>query len=112
MIIVLLLLFDQILNSYSATPWPSPYDSVGALRNEMSEEWDDKASELDQEIAKEGSTLVSGYKAASQAGDPTIAQVLAGEGVGEIDSIDSAHDIILRIDKEAREVIQNLPTFL
>ena len=104
--------FDQIQNSYSATPWPLPYDSVGALRNTLSEEWDSKPLELDQELAKEKNSVVSSYKAASQAGDPTIAQVLSGEGVGEIDSIDPAYDIILRIDRETQEVVQSMSSLL
>lgn len=104
--------FDQIQNIYSATPWPAPYDSVGALRNEMGAAWDSNASGLDKEMEREDSTVLARYKAASQAGDATIAQVLAGEGVGEIDSVDSAYDIIQRVDREAREVIQNLANVL
>ena len=67
--------FDQIMNSYSATPWPAPYDSVGALCNKTSEEWDERALELDEEIKRKGSALVARYKEASQKGDPSIAQV-------------------------------------
>jgi len=104
--------FDQIQNSYSATPWPDPYDSVGALRNNLSEKWDSNAPGLDLELAREESSLASEYKAASEAGDGKIAAVLAGEGVGEIDSIDAAYDIIQRIDKEARDIISSMSNLL
>ena len=100
--------FDQINNIHSATPWPAPYDSVGALRNKMSDLWDGNAEELEKELSKEGSALISEYQEAAKLGDPSIAQVFAGEGVGEINSIEPAYDIVQRIDQEAREVIQNM----
>lgn len=103
--------FDQIINTYTATPWPSPYDSVGALRNELTEKWS-VPQELDKELAREGSELVANFKAATKGGDPTIAQVLSGEGVGEIDAIESTHDIMARIDQEARSAIQNMSNLL
>lgn len=104
--------FDQIINTYSATPWPAPYDTVGALRNTMSEQWDGRATELDTELSKKDSALASEYRLATQQGDTTIAQVLAGEGVGEIDNIEPAYNIIVRVEKEARDVIRNLSTLL
>ncbi|CAB9522039.1 Probable nitronate monooxygenase [Seminavis robusta] len=104
--------FDQIQNVYLNPPWPEPYDSCGALRNELSEAWDGKPSELAAELSREGSTVVEEYKAASKKGDHSQAQVLAGEGVGEIESIDAAYEILMQVDKEAREVIANLPKLL
>jgi nitronate monooxygenase len=100
--------FDQIQNTYTNPPWLEPYDSVGALRNETSEAWDGKALELDRELSMVGSTVLKDYMAASQMGDPSQVQVLAGEGVGEIDAIESAYDIVLKVDQEARDVIDNL----
>jgi len=38
--------------------------------------------------------------------------VLAGEGVGEIDAIEPAYDIIQRIDEEAQQVIQSMSSIL
>jgi nitronate monooxygenase len=104
--------FDQILNVNMNPPWPAPYDSVGALRNETSETWDGKALELDRELAMEGSSLLNDYLAASQKGDTSQAQVLAGEGVGEINAIESAYDIVLNVDQEARDVIDRLSKLL
>jgi len=89
-----------------------PYDSVGALRNKTSESWDGKPSELDTEIQKEDSAFMSSYKTAAQEGDPSVAVVLAGEGVGEIDAIEPAYDIIQRIDEEAQQVIQSMSSIL
>lgn len=103
--------FDQIINKYLATPWPAPYDSVGALRNETSEKWDDP-KELDKELSRESSDLVANYKAATKDGNPTVAQVLSGEGVGEINDIGSIESIIERIDEEARTVVENMPSLL
>lgn len=103
--------FDQIINTYSATPWPSPYDSVGALRNDLTEKWG-VPKELEEELSREGSDLVANFKAATKEGNPAIAQVLSGEGVGEIDAIESTQDIISRIDQEARSVVQNMSNLL
>jgi nitronate monooxygenase len=104
--------FDQIQNTYTNPPWPEPYDSVGALRNETSEAWDGKALELEMALSMVGSTILQDYMAASQEGDPSQVQVLAGEGVGEIDAINSAYDIMLEVDQEARDVIDILGKLL
>lgn len=103
--------FDQIINRYLAIPWPAPYDSVGALCNETTETWADPKL-LDQELSRQDSTLVADYKAATKEGNPSVAQVLAGEGVGEIDDIELTVDIIERIDEEARTAIENMSTLL
>jgi nitronate monooxygenase len=104
--------FDQIQNTYTNPPWLEPYDSVGALRNETSKAWDGKALELDRELSTMGSTVSKDYMAALQKGDPSQVQVLAGEGVGEIDAIESAYDIVLNVDQQARDVIDNLRKLL
>ena len=42
----------------------------------------------------------------------TIGQALAGQGVGEIHSIESVETILAQIDQEARDAIQNLSTLI
>jgi nitronate monooxygenase len=104
--------FDQVNNKQMSTPWPSPYDSVGALRNDLSEKWDGRADDLETELLREGSTLLEDFQSASQQADTSMAQVLAGEGVGEIEAIEPAYDIVSRIDQEAQEVIHNLSSLI
>ena len=102
---------DQIVNNYSTMPWPKPYDSVGMLRNQTSLQWDSKESEL-QAAMMADALLATDYKAAVCNGNHTIAAVLCGEGVGDIDAIESVHDIIYRIDQEAREIIATMPKMI
>ena len=102
---------DQIVNSYSTIPWPRPYDSVGMLRNQTSLQWDSKASELQAAVVAD-EMIATDYKSAMCNGDHTIAAVLCGEGVGDIDAIESVHDIIYRIDHDAKDIIAKMPMML
>jgi nitronate monooxygenase len=102
---------DQIQNSYSATPWPVPYDSVGMLENETSKEWESRGTELEVALTSD-SAIASKYRQAVTKGDSRIAQVYSGEGVGDIHSIDPAYDIIARIDKEARDIVRGMAQLL
>lgn len=101
---------DLIDNSYSKTPWPNPYDSVGCLRNDFLEKWDLQEFALAQELASGNSKVASDFQKAN--GDPNIASVLTGQGVGDIHSLESAHSVIQRINDEAIAIIRNLPTLL
>ena len=102
--------FDQIQNSYSPTPWPWPFDSVGAVRNEISDQWDGRPeTELAaaiQSSENSPSELVRAYRQAVADGNPNLALVHAGQGVGVIDSIDNAYDVVNRVSQEAAEAIQ------
>ena len=98
--------FDQILNALTPVPWPLPYDSVGALRNNTTQKWDDRLDSLANEISS--GTVVQEFKAAMQDGNPKVGMVLAGQGVGEIDSIEPAFDIIMRIEQETKDILQEL----
>jgi len=102
-------MFDQIQNKLSSIMWPHPYHSVGALHNQTSLEWEGKtAQELQNAIDK--TELLDEYKSAQKASDPRVVCILSGEGVGEIDHIEGAYDVTLRIEKEAIDSINRLQT--
>ena len=98
--------FDTIQNATSPVPWPAPYDSVGALKNSTTEAWHGRQAELEAAVASEDSELLATYKAASAAADPAVAVVLAGEGVGLVESLDGAEEIVLRVEQEAVEALE------
>jgi nitronate monooxygenase len=100
---------DQIQNSYSSTPWPFPYDSVGVLKNTLVDNWDGRARE-ELEAAME--TVAAQYQQALKEGDTEHGYVYAGEGVGGITSVDGAYDIIQQINTEAIEIVNALPKLL
>jgi len=100
--------FDQIENNFLTTPWPQPYDSVGVLRNDTSEKWDGSEAALDEEIKKDDGAFLQQYKQAQKDGNVSVVKVLAGEGVGEIDSIEPAYDIVRRVEQETYDAIQQL----
>ena len=103
---------DQIANSYSEIPWPYPYDSVGMLRNDTSRQWDGRPADLEAALTSTSESVASKYKKAVSEGNPNIAVVYSGEGVGEIGAIEPAYDIVRRIDKEAIDIISGLPRLL
>ena len=92
--------FDTIQNSYVSTPWPHPFDSSGVLYNETIGEWNGKEIELKEELKKRPPKILP------------ESLVYAGKGIGEISSIDSAYDIICRVEKEAATIIQGLPSLI
>jgi nitronate monooxygenase len=99
--------FDQVQNELSSIKWPHPYHSVGALCNQTSSEWDGKTSqELQNAIDK--TELLEEYKSAQKASDPQVVCILSGEGVGEIDHIEGAYDVTMRIEEEAIDSINRL----
>jgi nitronate monooxygenase len=104
--------FDHIQNVYTATPWPEPYDSVGALRNATSDMWDNTPEKLGKELIVQNSDVVSSFRQAQKAEDADVVAVLCGQGVGEIDSIDPAFDLVTRINEEAMAAIRSMPRLL
>jgi nitronate monooxygenase len=103
--------FDAVYNVNADHPWPEPYDAVGALRNEMSQRWEGKSAELAAILDKQGkeSDIVSTFQRAQMEGNASEAVVLAGEGVGLIDRIEPAHEIVAHMSQTAATVLQNLP---
>lgn len=103
--------FDQIQNELAtqATRWSYPYDSVGAVRNRTTAEWESKSSnELKSAIFN--TDLLERYRVSRKESDSNVVPTLAGEGVGEIDSIEGAYDVTLRLEREAAEAISRLST--
>jgi len=98
--------FDTIWNSYRDVKWPYPYDSSGVLRNEITEKWDTEQSQLEAELENDPSWLDE-FKAANEKGDPSLGAVFCGEGVGQIGSIESAYDIVTKVNDDAREQIDD-----
>ena len=92
--------FDQIQNELSTNKWPHPYNSVGVLRNQTTDEWEGKSTD-ELQFAIDNTNLLEEYKVSQERFNEKIIPTYAGEGVGEIDSIDSAYDITLRIEEEA-----------
>jgi nitronate monooxygenase len=100
---------DQIANSYSAWPWPDPFDSVGVLRNDLTKEWDSKSHiELEASLDQ----LAYLHQNAVKHGDMNFGRVYAGEGVGDIESVESAFDIIRGIHEEATRIVTSMPKFI
>ena len=97
--------FDQLNNELSSIKWPKPYDSSGVLRNKITDDWDERPSELQH--AMQHSDLLDKYKAER---DHMInsAAIYAGEGVGEIRSIEGAYDTLLGLERETIDAIERL----
>ncbi len=104
--------FDTIANSYRSVKWPVPYDSSGALRNKITREWDDDAKLQKVLSSSEGVALVSAFKKGSANNDPTYACIYCGKGVGKINAIEPAYDILTRIETETIKAIKRLQTLL
>jgi nitronate monooxygenase len=102
---------DQIQNAYVTTPWPEPYHSMSVVRNSLTEKWDGRYVEL-QAALSTNSKIVSDYQTAQKEGNVDGTAVHAGQGVGAVTSVESAFDIISRIEQEAKEIIQRLPSVL
>eukprot|EP00956_Cyclotella_meneghiniana_P009902 scaffold13694_cov71-Cyclotella_meneghiniana.AAC.8 len=98
---------DQIENEIRQFKWPYPYDASGVLRNDTTNEWDNKSrDELGEALQK--TDLIDRYKIATEKVDPKLISTYSGEGVGEINSIDTAYDLINQIEIEAIETIKRL----
>ena len=98
---------DQIENEIRQFKWPYPYDASGVLRNDTTNEWDNKSRDgLGEALQK--TDLIDRYKIATEKVDPKLISTYSGEGVGEINSIDTAYDLINQIEIEAIETIKRL----
>lgn len=101
--------FDQFYNANPTTksPWPYPYDSISAVRNQTSEKWDSKYDKLAELLTKrDDSNPLDGYRQGLSDGNPDVAVVHSGQGVGLITSIEPAYDLVVRISDEAEEAIR------
>jgi nitronate monooxygenase len=80
--------------------WPAPFTGR-CLRNKDADRWFGREIELLHHLAEESAK----YAAARDAGDFDIAAVIAGEAVGLIHDIPSAHDVIERVVHEASALL-------
>ena len=76
--------------------WPAPFTGR-CMRNAHADRWFGREIELLRHLDEESAK----YEAARTAGDFDIAAVIAGEAVGLIHDIPSAHDVIERMVHEA-----------
>jgi NAD(P)H-dependent flavin oxidoreductase YrpB (nitropropane dioxygenase family) len=101
---------DQIQNAYVASPWPEPYDSVGAVCNQTVQQWEMTASPADLRGAlqdpERGPTIIANYRRRQHLAD--FGMVHCGQGVGEIEQVEPAAELIERISREAAEILQGL----
>mmetsp|Transcript_33012 Transcript_33012/g.72550 ORF Transcript_33012/g.72550 Transcript_33012/m.72550 type:complete len:368 (+) Transcript_33012:185-1288(+) len=104
--------FDQIQNSYSSFPWPHPFDSVGALDNLTTREWEGRAGELADVLLQQDAAVAREYRKALDEGIASRAAVLAGEGVGCIDTIESAEAVVRRAEGEAIAQIEQMHRYM
>lgn len=100
--------FDTVWNSQRERKWPYPFDSSGTLRNDTTAAWDTSISALEVELNSDKTSLVEKLNHAEEAALPDKGCVYSGQGVGEIVSIEPAHDIVMQIEKSAIETLLNL----
>ena len=131
-------IFDWIQNTYSNTPWPEPYDTVGALRNSTTKQWQGREHELKEALlvaesssekknsndrnddgasssnneASSLSRIAHDYRQACEQGDANIALIHAGQGVGLMDAVEPAADLVTRISLEAEAILRSAPAQL
>jgi len=130
-------IFDWIQNTYSDTPWPEPYDTVGALRNNTTKEWQGREHELKEALLMAGSSsekknsndrnddgssssdeasslsrIAHDYRQACERGDANVALIHAGQGVGLMDAVEPAADLVTRISLEAEAILRRAPAQL
>jgi nitronate monooxygenase len=105
---------DQVQNSYVSLPWPVPYDSLGVLRNSVTEAWEGRADALKLALESTDDTInpAPAYQEANRQEDVAHGSVLAGQGVGQIPTIERVADILSTIEEEMMASIQSLPTRL
>lgn len=102
--------FDAIQNSYSTTPWPYPFDSIGAVHNEFSKRWDLQPREnLIATIQSPDSNVVREYTAAVAEGNTEVCVVHAGQGVGLVKALQPTFEIVDGINREALALLESLP---
>jgi nitronate monooxygenase len=107
--------FDTLQNATSPTPWPEPFDSVGALKNDTTAHWHSDLEGLDAAVtlAIDGkSDVLSLFSASQAAADVSVCTVLAGEGVGLVGAVEGAEDIVRRVEAEAVSTVRGMQGIL
>jgi nitronate monooxygenase len=99
--------FDQIENEMKDIKWPYPFDASGALRNDTTKEWENR-SRRELSEALQNTNLLEKYKVAMEGTQTAVITNYSGEGIGEINSIVSAYELILQIESDAIATIRML----
>jgi nitronate monooxygenase len=82
--------------------WPKPFD-IRVMRNAFVERWHGHESELSARL----DTEVPRYAAGAAVGNAGEVAVVVGEGIGLIDDIPSARDIVERIAGDAESLLRD-----
>lgn len=75
------------------------------LRNEFTEMWTGR----EDEVVERKSELRRHLEAAAEAGDTSLARILAGNSAGLVREIEPAGDIVRRVVAEAEEILRSRP---
>jgi NAD(P)H-dependent flavin oxidoreductase YrpB (nitropropane dioxygenase family) len=95
---------DQIDRSYcSEQSWLEPYNSVGALGNDTTPQWDGRSNELNLKSERTDSGPTQSNHQAMLDDNPDIGPVLAGQDMGRICSL------VREISQEAADILKNTP---
>ncbi|MUM17017.1 nitronate monooxygenase [Mycobacterium sp. CBMA271] len=81
--------------------WPGDY-SGRVLHNDFVRKWHDREAQLVQRLAE----AQADYEAAVEAEDYAVANVIIGEGIGQIERIESAADIVRSMVTQAAAILQ------
>ncbi len=92
---------QSVLDIVRGRPWPARYTGR-VLKNDFVKEWLGREGELRE--AKDAQ--VARYKQAAAAGDASIAATIVGEGVGLINAIEPAAQILERMVAEAEALLK------
>lgn len=104
--------FDTLQNATSSTPWPEPFDSVGALKNDTTMRWHDDQHGLEVAVVDTESDVLQKFTAGQLTADVRVCTVLAGEGVGLVGAIEGAEDIVRRVETEAVSTVRGMQGML
>ena len=104
--------FDTLQNATSSTPWPEPFDSVCALKNDTTTRWHDDQHGLEVAVVDTQSDVLPKFTAGQAAADASVCAVLAGEGVGLVGAIEGAEDIVRRVEAEAVSTVRGMQGML
>lgn len=97
-------ILTRVYDIVRSAPFP---EDVGEriLRNRFTDTWHGR----DDELTAKKEELLAQIQAAAEAGDTSVARILAGNSAGMVHSIEPAADIVARIVAEAEEILRMRP---
>jgi nitronate monooxygenase len=99
-------IYTSVYDRAQGKPWPREFRGR-ALRNAFVERW----HEREDELAASPEALAE-FREAKRAGDYTRANIYAGQSVGALDRIESAAEIVARLERDAADRIMACRTLL